>query len=244
MRTLIISDCHGINPCKNFNDFKEFNKLVFLGDYDNPKILEDILSLEIEKTVLIGNHDYHLALNYSMPEEEKVYLKSDFLPDFEEEKEKYNQLEEERQKHEKARKFIEDSAKFQLGNRAGLEIVQMLNNEKVVFTHGFLLVDNSRPHYQLGGRLFGKFGAKHDFAIEGNFKIMREQNYWILFRGHDHIPFVLNTDRVIKNSKIALEPTNKVCFKKDKLYIVTSGCFALNGEYSILDEEKMELSMF
>jgi len=72
---------------------------------------------------------------------------------------------------------------------------------------------------------------------------MQEKNYWILFRGHDHDPYILSFPRHENPFSIApKKEQNAVTFSKDRLYIVTIGTF-IHNRYSILDHEKMTVEL-
>jgi len=72
MKSLIVSDLHGSFNPSWIKDAKEagIERFVCLGDYDEPKVLRQILDLKMKKIVLIGNHDYHLCrrINLTSPE--------------------------------------------------------------------------------------------------------------------------------------------------------------------------------
>ena len=234
-----MGDFHGTDPipfikkCKR----KGIEKLVCLGDYDDPAILENILALDMDKIVLIGNHDYHLVVDWYKDEADRFYLKSGYLPDmFSME---YDVLMKKWHDNKTARDFVLKSKEVRSGRKKGLRVVGKVDDKKVIYTHASL-VDHKCKYepYQLWQRI------TPDDSMRANFKEMRRLGYWIMFRAHDHFPLITYMKNGINvfEHDIHLAWDNKVKLKNDELYIVTVGSFR-EGRYVVLDDEKRTVKL-
>ena len=218
MKTLIISDSHSKNPVdfirSKINEGIE--QLAFLGDCDLPDILEEILALPLKKIVLSGNHEYEFSKSLDI---DSSLLKGPLI--------RYIEL----WQSSKAKDFVLNPENH-LAERT-------LSGEKIVFSHGCLAaLETSNP--LLEGRIAP---ALYSGNVPYNFRQMQEKNYWILFRGHDHDPYILSFPRHENPFSIApKKEQNAVTFSKDRLYIVTIGTF-IHNRYSILDHEKMTVEL-
>jgi predicted phosphodiesterase len=234
MTTFIATDYHGKNPLPIIKQLqiKGVNKIASLGDYDDPKILESLINLDIEKRLLIGNHDYHFSIG------EKVYSSLLQCPP-----EHYIDM---WLNNQKALKFVLEASKIgvkRAGKKKGKKIVEKIKNKKVAYVHGSLErydSDNPTRDCFLWGRFIrGKNKAKTTL------KEMKRLDYWILFRGHDHFSEVwsLYKKSTPYNGKIKTETANKkrkIKFRKDRRYIVNIGAFKF-GTYVLFDEENAEI---
>ncbi|OGJ20105.1 hypothetical protein A3K73_03050 [Candidatus Pacearchaeota archaeon RBG_13_36_9] len=218
MKTLIIADSHSRNPVDFIKSQADrgIEKLVFLGDCDLPKILEQILALDIDKIVLSGNHEYCFLTGLEIDSSALGLPIGDYM---------------ELWQGSKAQEFVL-SPENHLAER-------IISGEKVAFCHGCLAaLETSLP--LLEGRLAAPL---HSSNISYNFQRMQEKGYWILFRGHDHVPDVLSIPRQANPFSVAPEHGQGiVTFNKDNSYIVTIGSFRDN-HYGIVDDETMTIGL-
>ena len=231
MKTLLVSDLHGKNPASFIKEkIKEgITKLVCLGDYDYPEILEDILGIDVEKIMCIGNHDYDIVngIDFYSP------LLEDSLEDL---RKKWNES-------RKAKDFVLKTSKIGFkapGKKKGLKVVERIHGKKVAYVHGTLVDYCSNPF--VWGRLESNLS---EGRLRDNFREMVRKNYWILFRGHDHVAEVdsLGYKENTYRGKIIREKDEKIKFKKNKRYIVSLNGF-FRGNYAIFDNEKKEFQFF
>ena len=232
MKTLIISDLHGRNPLPFIADVREegIERVVALGDYDEPSILESLLDLDMEKIILIGNHDDYFAKG------KKVYSPSLRISPSE-----YVDLWAQALRE---KKFVLESGKIgkkRAGRKRGMKVVERLEGRKVAYVHGSLGRFDSEEtplDHLLWGRL-----KYHDERKKNNFKVMQRFGYWLLFRGHDHfseiwsVPYKFPEYR--ENVKVEQEGEGKAELREDKRYIMNIGCFG-SGDYAILDNNNGE----
>lgn len=218
MKNLIITDSHSKNPV----DFikrridEGIERLYFLGDCDFPEILEQIFALPIDNVVLPGNHEYGFSRGEVIDSSALINTPAFYIKIWED---------------SRMREFVLNS-KNHLAER-------IILGERVVFCHGcFYALETSNPI--LEGRLASPLYSGN---IHYNLNEMREENYWILFRGHDHMPEILSFPKQANPfSASAKREHRAVTFSRDSLYIVTVGSF-LDGNYGILDDEKMALEL-
>ncbi len=234
MATFIATDYHGKNPFPIIKKLqrKGINKIVSLGDYDDPKILELLIDLDIEKRLLVGNHDYHFSRS------EKVYSSLLQRPP-----EHYIEM---WLNNPKSLKFVLEAGRIgnkRAGKKKGKKIVERIKDKRVAYVHGSLgRYDGDDPWRDcfLWGRLIkGKNRAKDTF------KEMKRLDYWILFRGHDHFSEVWSIYKKSnpykgKIKSVIPKKNKKIKFRKDRRYIVNIGAFKF-GTYVLFDEKNAEI---
>jgi hypothetical protein len=74
---------------------------------------------------------------------------------------------------------------------------------------------------------------------------MIKEDFWILFKGHDHHSrtYSIPLEEKAFSPELRLERGN-VKFDKNRRYIVCVGCFnSVKGKYSIFDEDKLSLEV-
>lgn len=225
-----MSDFHSTNPCdivKTLHKQGRIDRAAFLGDYDEPSILEEILDLKIDKMVLAGNHDY------SFVADEEIYSPKLFRT--------FDEYVELWEKHKKAKKFVQDSEKTEKGLKKGLKVVRRHQGKKVCYVHGSL-ADEDLDIGEQWGRLIDDYGLLPSKITE-NFQKMQEQDYWILFRGHDHMrtAFKNSKDNTYYGIYETMEETK---FRLDKKYrYVISIPPHYLGYATLFDDEKMEVDL-
>jgi predicted phosphodiesterase len=224
MRTLFLSDFHFSDPIpfiKRKID-EGITKLVCLGDYDNPKILEDILNLDIEKIITIGNHDYNFVkgnlfysplLKHPFEYYAKLWEDSGSVRDFV------------LKASEKTRKNTE---------KDGLLVVESLNEKKVACCHGSLVSYDSIP------LIYGRMKRPLEIGVvRDNFREMQKNDFWILFRGHDHSSEALSLELDVHPYMTELtEEKTPLHLDAGKRYIISIGGF-YQGLYATLDNESL-----
>lgn len=232
MKTFIASDFHGNNPTglvRSLVKNEGIGRAVFLGDYDEPEILRDILDLEIDKIVLIGNHDYDFCFG--------EYISS---PNLKRPLEEYWRLWGETVEGKYGRKCVEITK----GIKRGMKAVRRIGNKRAVYVHGSLVsVQCEESPTEVWGRiLYGDYGFTRERRVICNFREMKKENYWVMFRGHDHFPITFSTNirdysENIKQVNSSIEDT---ILKKGDMHIVSVGAF-VEGEYSVFDDKTRKL---
>jgi predicted phosphodiesterase len=236
MRILYLSDFHGKSPLELIKrQYKENNisRVVSLGDYDNPKILEDLIDLKsdlkIDMRFLVGNHDQGVVKGLS--------FSSILSPDFDT---LYSQW----KSQNRARSFIQESlAVGAKGRKKGTKIVERINGQKAVYAHGSLLWEDAIYNNLIWGRL----DSYENLAkVQSNLSIMKKKGYWALFRGHDHVSEVFS---IRKRANISIEnienltQQSPIKLEKGRRYIISIGGY-FQGVYGILDTDKQEFDFF
>jgi len=218
-----MSDFHGKSPVQLVERLQNsgVERAVFLGDYDNPQILKEILKLEIDKIVLIGNHDYEFASG------DEVYSQLLEMPSH-----KYPLWWRDCPDEQR---FVLGCYKIRQGRKKGIKVVRGSDNGKIVYVHGALVSKGgfSTPHEVWARMILDK-------SKIANFKEMQRKNYWVLFHGHDHERKVLTLDK--GESAENFQDLNWRNFKLDagKRYIIGIGGFWF-GDYALFDDETLNL---
>lgn len=242
MKTLILADIHRKNPFDLINKKIEegIERIISIGDVDEPEILEELLTLNISKEILIGNHEYpfiHSFRNGILHRSIELFGWQD-----EDIKMKYKKW------HES--KILSDYAKKTLagirGNDWDYQFFEQLGDKKIAYIHGLfysadLDLGLSSP---LWGSLKNSQGRTNGDLLNHNLLFMQDQDYWVTFRGHDHKkdlqsiginenPFMAGT----WEHNISTEKKHKITLDLNRRYIATVGAFTW-GDYAIFDSEK------
>jgi predicted phosphodiesterase len=219
MKTFIASDFHGMNPTglvRALLDEGEISRAVFLGDYDEPEILRDIRKLEIDKIVLIGNHEYNLCRG--------EYLRSKYLV----------------RTLEKYWEIWGDTPEGEFARECPLRIVE----KDIAYLHGSLVgIKAEESPCEVWGRLHDEgYGFSDQRRLICNFREMKKAEYSIMFRGHDHesVVYFANRETYTQNFKqIGADIFDRV-LDKDEMNLVSVGPF-VEGEYCLFDDERRKL---
>jgi len=218
MKTLILSDLHSQNASYFIEEQRKhgIDKLVCLGDYDDPEVLEHLLDLEMPKIILTGNHDHGFA--------NRTQIESDVLT-------------------ASPRVYVNlwadeefKRAKNHVLNPANIKQEEEIKDKKVVYVHSSLTESSDSLSVIRPSQLWDRILVSQE-NIKENFQIMQENNYWILFRGHDHFSGIFSVP--FSNSS-AIEMRHSTNLEEDKRHIVSIGPFFL-GEYALFDTETLEL---
>ncbi|MBU2576313.1 MAG: metallophosphoesterase [Nanoarchaeota archaeon] len=229
MKTFIASDFHGRNPVplvKSLVKDKKIGRAVFLGDYDEPKILRDILDLKMDKIILIGNHDYDLSLGNEVYSPNLVRPLKEYWDVW------GNTLE---------GKYIRDNLDNRRGIKKGMKVIRRVGNKRAVYVHGSLMgIRSEESPSDVWGRILYDNGSgfTRERRVICNFREMKKNNYWTMFRGHDHFPIVFSTNQ--KNYTEEIKQINSsidsIVLKKDDINIASVGAF-VEGCYSVFDDK-------
>jgi predicted phosphodiesterase len=237
MRSLIISDLHSIDIKFMLNIIADARKngierLVCLGDFDDPRLLKNILDLEMKKIIVIGNHDVALTT------EEDPHSPDVIDP------EKYWDAWE---NSEREIRFVENARKYgfdKMHPEFGVRVVEKVQGKKICYVHGSIYGDDTcwglSPYIR--GRMLSR-GEGHETVKEkriGNFLEMQKQGYWILFRGHDHGLELLSRDKNPSITEVLPNAGEAVRLEPEKTYIATMGRLS-EGGYATFDDTKREL---
>jgi len=228
MKTFIGSDFHGRNPVplvKSLVEKEGIERAVFLGDYDEPDILRDILDLEIDKIVLMGNHDHDFCFG-----------KEVYSPNLGRPLEEYWKIWGETVEG----KYGRECAGITKGIRKGMKVVRRINNQKAVYVHGALMSMRDEDPPEIWGRLLydSGWGFTRERRVICNFREMKKEDYWTMFRGHDHFPIVFSTNKknYSENIKEVNSSIDSVVLKKRDMNIVSVGAY-VEGCYSVFDDK-------
>jgi predicted phosphodiesterase len=210
MKILLISDMHGKSP-RDLVENLEFDEAVFLGDYDTPQVLKDLLTLDLRKKFLVGNHELHYVWNLGI-------TTSNGIP-----WQKYAEL---WKQNTEEFEFIENAAEGKIPN-AGFILEDNLNGRRVCYCHASI-VDSGSPDSDAPGYIWQEMNSNK--SSEMNFNRMRKIGYNLMFRGHAHQEFVKRAG----NNGIETLFEKKLELPKNNLHIVSVGAF-VNGNYALFD---------
>jgi hypothetical protein len=231
MKDLLITDLHGRPPINLIRHLQEngLGRVICLGDFDNPQLIEYLLDLDIETSIVLGNHDYHHARGEvlgGMPKGMGAF--SSFLMWM---------------KCARAREFVlsNSSDLSAIDGQHGIRVVRQIHDRNAVYVHALLVAhDTDTPQLScfLWSRLFPNTNAK----LEQNFLAMLDQDYWIMFRGHDDMNAVWSLTVNGETADIARELSGRgeLILDLNRRYIVSIGSF-LHGHYAVFDHETLRL---
>lgn len=236
MKSLIISDLHSVPEESMMNLIscarkKNIERVVCLGDFDEPGLLRRLLDLEMKKIIVIGNHDVALTT------EENIRS-----PDISDPEKYWDAWEDSVREYSfvhKARTYGFD----RMHPDFGVRVEEKVGMQKVCYVHGSLYSDDTCWGLQpfIRGRMLsmGEGFESVREKREANFRVMKKKKYWVLFRGHDH-----NLEVISQNSKgqISEESSSSkgLKFNLNKRYIATMGRFS-DGGYAVFDDESRKL---
>jgi len=220
MLTAIMSDFHSLNPMKVIERLKQqgVERFAFLGDYDNPEILEQLLELEADKLFVPGNHDAAFVRG------EEIYS-----PELTMGWQEYTNL---WKQHPRARDFVLKQSE------SGLKLEKRFGGRKIVYVHGLLTDCDAEGHPNLWGRITNSLSSLE------NLKRMSQGNYWLMIRGHDHYPSVSSLHKTRCKSGKGLKEhwQSEIRLDTERRYIISLGSFK-KGHYSILNSRNLTLKM-
>jgi len=223
MKTLLIADTHGKNPSNFIRQMidKKIEQVVFLGDYDTPKILKRSKEIELRKKIIVGNHEFHYVYGVELRGNLMESSSNSYVSLWDE-----NPLE---------KKFILDAILGKI-TYAGLTLEEEIEDgSKIAYCHGGIVSKNS-SRTEIVESIWQRAKCPED--IEINFKKMKEKNYSILFRGHDHEHFTIFLNGL--SSLIGKSIENKIKLLNGNRYIVSVGSFYY-GDYAIFDSKSREI---
>lgn len=231
----MLSDLHGRSPRKILEDISP-DRAIFLGDYDEPQLLEEILDLDMDKIVLIGNHDHAWAQGEEVVSMDLCRTPQDYI-------EQWAQC-------SRARRFVQASAKTRVGRKKGLRVTRRTTAGTVVYVHGALV---SRPDQipELWGRVIDEYLTGQDLKgnlwkisparVRANFREMRQNAYSVMIRGHDHSVFVFSLIDARGVEEFRQEARTEGQLEDGKRYILSVGDFK-DGNYLLFDDETREFA--
>lgn len=234
MKYAIVADLHSVSPEPVLG---EGDRVIALGDYDNPKILEDLLRIP-DAVICIGNHDHRLVVEYQFPNIHKEWLGSYFLPA--PKTKEYFRLMKRWNNNETARRYVEAEASERNG-LVGLKEIE-LSGKKVACIHSSLIRGESLDRAPCS--LWTKMS--NDWVYGENFRQMRAREYWLLLRGHSHCSSAVsvpdNADlsrESFSMNRCKMEFDNKFTLDGNRMYLLSLGIFRW-GEYAVYDSETGE----
>lgn len=235
MRYVLISDLHSRSPERVLG---EGDRVIALGDYDNPEVLERLLGIE-GAVVCIGNHDHWLVTEWKYSQDYRRGLKKRGLPEFG--SLEYLELMESWQKSFRAREYVEREARGQ-GDVAGLKTCDIAGR-RIACVHSSLL--RGECSERMPCSLWTK--PINDYVIGENFRQMQKMRYWLLLRGHSHMASAISVDGNADLGKdrfsmndCKMEFGRRFRLNEDRRYVISVGGF-FEGEYAVLDDEALEI---
>jgi predicted phosphodiesterase len=242
MKTLILADIHRKNPFDLINKKRAegIDRIISIGDIDEPEIIEKLLTLNMPKEILIGNHEYPFIYSFR----NGILHRSIELFEWtdEEIKVKYEKWHKSKILSDYAKKILSEVK----GNDWDYQFFEELGDKRITYLHGLFCsatLDLGLPS-PLWGSLKTSQGRLNGELLNHNFLFMQDQDYWVTFRGHDHKkdlqsiginenPFMTST----WEHNISTEKKHKVSLDVNRRYIATVGAFTW-GDYAILDSQK------
>jgi len=223
-KTLFFSDFHGNDPSEVIERelaFGGVEKLICLGDYDTPEVLRAIKKLVVPKILLTGNHEFHYFFDLPIGSPNMKHPFEHYVRLWENSE---NSLE-----RESLEKKIDEG-----GASSGLIVQDSFLGETIVYTHAGI-VDVGSPDSDAPGFIWS---TMRDFGVmDRNFKAMKKNQYWLMFRGHDHLHSAISFPSQSSWDSIPSYEPDKIELSKDRLYILTIGAFIGRG-YGVLDSDK------
>lgn len=231
MKDLLLTDLHGHAPVKLIRRYagRTVDRVICLGDFDNPQILEYLLDIDLDKIIVLGNHDYCHARGEvlgGMPR--NMGAMSSYLMWL---------------KCKRARDFVLDKTQDieAVDDRSGLRVITTLGGRNILYVHGLLAGhpgDDPTLSCYIWGRLFPHTNAK----LEINFVAMLNQNFWMMVRGHDDFATIWSLVVEGSEAKMTRELTGlgKLKLDMEKHYIVSLGSF-LHGHFALMDRDKLTI---
>jgi len=233
MKSLIITDMHSEDPLPFIEKMQEdgIERLVCLGDCDEPGIAKRILALDMEKRFVISNHDYshsigEIVVSCDLELTPTAYpMLWDMYPD--------------------VKKAILDNWTDTSALEIGSRVIDELNGRKIVYTHGSTRYDN--PSKIMKDRLITGDMMENLISRRQTFQKMIDDDYWISFRGHDHLSTVWSIPKKGPVFGIKTEEKDKgIKLFYSRRYIITIGSFGSDfrsrkHEYAIFDDETRRL---
>lgn len=220
MKRCIVADLHSLGPEILVERMQgQVDSWAFLGDYDDPQILKQIITLGQDKIITIGNHDYALALGdcpisrYTEGREERLI--------------------EIWKENENEREFVLDCVDDLEGRIVGLRVIREGKFGNVAYTHAAIGMTLTQS---LNDRFY--CDEEQESAKADNFRKMTEKSINLMFRGHDHMQGILSSNLdgkdIKKENFLQCVP---FMFSRNRRYVVTVGAFVENNCYAIHDED-------
>jgi predicted phosphodiesterase len=229
-RKLFLSDLHGRNP-EGVVGLEQANgglgDIVCLGDYDTPEIFRCLNSGDVPAKLVVGNHEYHYI--------DDLYIGSPLLSMSRKE---YVELWEHSDNLVERRLVSDGMSRFGGKESPGVIIEDDLDGRKIVYVHAGI-VDLSSPDSDAPGYVWTRLTNPRNIVT--NFEKMKEGDYWVMFRGHDHHPrarIYPKDEKFVLSPSVVYQDRGSFQLDHDHRYIITLGAF-VSGFYGILDEDNL-----
>lgn len=255
MKNLLLADLHRIEPFELIKKLRKqgrIDRVVCLGDYDSPEMIEGLLELDMPKVILPGNHDYPLLVDAVKLERGIAVNKQtypDYLPYY---RESYwaavRKIVENPKLREFANRFVLDSKNSGRENynpeRRLEHSEQTARGDRIIYVHSSIfdsetLDEEFQENYQLWERMFGFFANNAKQVIEGNLREMQTRGCSVLFRGHDPWPMFFRQNGS-ESSFERLANTPEIQLARNKKQIITVGAYKTDN-YAIFDDDSFKL---
>jgi predicted phosphodiesterase len=236
MKIALMSDFHGVSPiekAKSLIEEEDIGRIVFMGDYDEPSILKEIIESPphgLKKIILVGNHDVDFS-----------FRKNVYSPNLDYSQEKYFELWGDNPEGD----FVRETSEVFNGIMHGVRVVHRFD-QNYVYVHGALVGDPLYPNDppEIWGRLIddGSSGFTAGRRLICNFNEMAKNNYDVMFRGHDHFSqaFSVPKEDSIHSLSAMISFRDNGILEEGGRHIVSVGAF-FERNYAIFDDETKEL---
>ncbi|MBT3397675.1 metallophosphoesterase [archaeon] len=239
MKIALLSDFHGISPIEKAEALvrdEGVERVVFMGDYDDPSILEEIIQVSfpvdgLKKVILVGNHDVDFAFGRNV-----------YSHGLEHSQEEYFELWGDNPSGD----FVRGASEVFDGILHGVKVIHRFD-QNYVYVHGALIGDPVYPMDlpETWGRLIddGTTGFSGERRLMCNFNEMIKQDYDVMFRGHDHIFRAFSVPRgdSVHSLSAMTSFSDEGVLWKDRRHIVSVGAFC-ERRYAIFDDETRKLT--
>jgi predicted phosphodiesterase len=247
MKTLLIADSHRRTPLpfiRNMISEGKAHRTIFLGDVDEPSILEDLIKLESEKIILTGNHEYPFLHSFKNG---RLHRSIDCFGFSDEEIQRYYKYWHSSQTlSEYAKNW---HARFYGNEENGLGYQEKSRAGNILYIHGLPYAPRIAEDFscKIWGCLKPQYGKMQYNLLMQNFIEMQEKDYWIIFRGHDHqrdMQSIGKNDNPFKTgaweANLTTSKSGIIQLEDDRRYIITVGAFTWGG-YMVFDSKNLKL---
>lgn len=226
MKTLLITDSHGIDPSaliENSVKFDGIEKLAVLGDLDTPPILrviqEQVAKHKLRFIYTPGNHEYHYVKRYGISGNQMIKSAGDYAHEWE--------------NAAREKQFVLNAIASKTGNM-GL----VVRKKEIAYAHASLVdldrLDPDVPDF-VWGRLLSNSNKRFLNFLE---RIASDSR--LFFRGHDHLcSLAISYENRVAKPTFSVRGKYKIDLEKART-IASLGAF-YDGEYAIYDNQKAEL---
>jgi predicted phosphodiesterase len=223
MKRCILTDTHSRDPRPFIEKMSScFDSWAFLGDYDNPEVLNYLRTMPGDNIVIVGNHEYDFAMG-RVPDSSYILFREKILEKL------WENADEEKE-------FVLDCIEDVDGERCGVRVIRGDAGRRVAYAHsniGLRTWSNlserlCRPNKPLG-------------FMEDAFRNLVNKGVGIMLRGHDHVSRIFSIDGEGSDFREGKIRREEIFLDPNRRYIISVGAF-VDGKYAVYDEGKQSVS--